>query len=147
MQPVAQSTHTYVSTTALRLYRTAQTRQSVASAAAGRRPSTALTDPVDLQAPGMHPDWSLCVRVTHRISTIVIMTVRSRAAAPVQLVLHAPTGYVRGRCVARDYFSPVSSKVGHRGKIVPGSAGAVPVPAHPVLLGLLGLLWGSRARG
>ena len=37
------------------------------------------------------------------------MTVRSHATAPVQLVLHAPTGYVRGRCVARDYFSPVSS--------------------------------------
>ena len=41
--------------------------------------------------------WPFCMRGrrdnmrhSHRISTIVIMTVRSRAAAPVQLVLHGP---------------------------------------------------------
>ena len=40
----------------------------------------------------------------------------------------------------------MSGEVGHRGKIVPGSAGAIPVHADHVQLVLLELLWGSRAR-
>ena len=43
---------------------------------------------------------------------IVMMTVRSRAAAPVQVVLHAPRETLRGARARRDYFSPVSGEHG-----------------------------------
>ena len=43
-------------------------------------------------------------------------------------------------------FFTVTTDPGHRGKIVPGSAGAIPVHADHVQLVLFELLWGSRAR-
>ena len=63
-----------------------------------------------------------------------------------QVMLHAPRMYSYARHARRDYFSPLSGEVGHRGKIVPGSAGAIPVHADHVQLVLLELLWRFRAR-
>ena len=48
----------------------------------------------------------------------------------------APAQGLRGRRAARDYFSTVSSEVGHRGKIVPGSAGGAKALHDLVLLDL-----------
>ena len=50
--------------------------------------------------------------------------------------LHTLAKTLRGTCARRDYFSPVSSEVGHRGKMFPRAAGDAKALHHPVLLDL-----------
>ena len=65
---------------------------------------------------------------------------------PVQVMLHAPREARRGARATREDFSPVSGKVGHRGKIFPRAAGAAKTLRDHVLLVCRERLWGFRAR-